>query len=131
MKINEKQNEIIKFIGSLDERIQEDYLRILRYFRFFIQYGKTDHDQNIIRSIKQYINGINKISNERIFNELEKIMMLKNVYSLFSHELSKEIILNIFPQFKYYGRLKMFDSLNIKLRDKYDSYLILALLHLP
>jgi len=122
------QNGIIKFIGSPDERIQEDYLRILRYFRFFIQYSKTDHDQNIIRSIKQYINGINKISNERIFNELEKIMMLKNVYSLFSHELSKEIILNIFPQFKYYERLKMFDSLNIKLRDKYDSYLILALL---
>jgi len=126
--ISDLQNGIIKFIGSPDERIQEDYLRILRYFRFFIQYSKTDHDQNIIRSIKQYINGINKISNERIFNELEKIMMLKNVYSLFSHELSKEIILNIFPQFKYYERLKMFDSLNIKLRDKYDSYLILALL---
>ena len=126
--ISDLQNGIIKFIGSPDERIQEDYLRILRYFRFFLQYSKTDHDQNIIRSIKQYINGINKISNERIFNELEKIMMLKNVYSLFSHELSKEIILNIFPQFKYYERLKMFDSLNIKLRDKYDSYLILALL---
>jgi len=126
--ISDLQNGIIKFIGSPDERIQEDYLRILRYFRFFIQYSKTDHDQNIIRSIKQYINGINKISNERIFNELEKIIMLKNVYSLFSHELSKEIILNIFPQFKYYERLKMFDSLNIKLRDKYDSYLILALL---
>ena len=126
--ISDLQNGIIKFIGSPDERIQEDYLRILRYFRFFIQYSKTDHDQNIIRSIKQYINGINKISNERIFNELEKIMMLKNVYSLFSHELSKEIILNIFPQFKHYERLKMFDSLNIKPRDKYDSYLILALL---
>ena len=126
--ISDLQNGIIKFIGSPDERIQEDYLRILRYFRFFIQYSKTDHDQNIIRSIKQYINGINKISNERIFNELEKIMMLKNVYSLFSHELSKEIILNIFPQFKYYERLKMFDSLNIKLRDEYDNYLILALL---
>ena len=126
--ISDLQNGIIKFIGSPDDRIQEDYLRILRYFRFFLQYSKTDHDQNIIRSIKQYINGINKISNERIFNELEKIMMLKNVCSLFSHELSKEIILNIFPQFKYYERLKMFDSLNIKLRDKYDSYLILALL---
>ena len=61
-----------------EERIQEDYLRILRYFRFFTQYSKTDHDQNIIRSIKQYINGINKISNERIFDELKKILTLKN-----------------------------------------------------
>ena len=126
--ISDLQNGIIKFIGSPKERIQEDYLRILRYFRFFIQYGKTDHDRNIIGSIKQYINGINKISNERIFNELTKIITLKNVYSLFSHDLSREVILNIFPQFKYYERLKIINSLSKKLRDKYDSHLILAAL---
>jgi len=126
--ISDLQNGKIKFIGSPEERIQEDYLRILRYFRFFIQYSKTDHDQEIIRSIKQYINGINKISNERIFDELKKIATLKNVYSLFSHDPSKEIILNIFPQFKYYERLKIINSLNQKLRDKYDNNLILAAL---
>ena len=126
--ISDLQNGIIKFIGSPKERIQEDYLRILRYFRFFVQYSKTDYDQKIIRTIKQYINGINKISNERIFDELKKIITLKNVYSLFSYELSKEIILNIFPQFKYYERLKIINNLNKKLRDKYDNHLILAAL---
>jgi len=124
--ISDLQNGIIKFIGSSEERIQEDYLRILRYFRFFTQYSKADYDQNIIRSIKQYINGLNKISNERIFDELKKILTLKNVYRLFSHDTSKEIFLNIFPQFKYYERLKIIDSLDSKLRDKYDNYLILA-----
>ena len=124
--ISDLQNGIIKFIGSSEERIQEDYLRILRYFRFFTQYSKVDYDQNIIRSIKQYINGLNKISNERIFDELKKILRLKNVYRLFSHNTSKEIFLNIFPQFKYYERLKIIDSLDSKLRDKYDNYLILA-----
>ena len=124
--ISDLQNGIIKFIGSPEERIQEDYLRILRYFRFFTQYSKVDYDQNIIRSIKQYINGLNKISNERIFDELKKILTLKNVYRLFSHNTSKEIFLNIFPQFKYYERLKIIDSLDSKLRDKYDNYLILA-----
>ena len=124
--ISDLQNGIIKFIGSSEERIQEDYLRILRYFRFFTQYSKVDYDQNIIRSIKQYINGLNKISNERIFDELKKILTLKNVYRLFSHNTSKEIFLNIFPQFKYYERLKIIDSLDSKLRVKYDNYLILA-----
>ena len=124
--ISDLQNGIIKFIGSSEERIQEDYLRILRYFRFFTQYSKVDYDQNIIRSIKQYINGLNKISNERIFDELKKILTLKNVYRLFSHNTSKDIFLNIFPQFKYYERLKIIDSLDSKLRDKYDNYLILA-----
>jgi tRNA nucleotidyltransferase/poly(A) polymerase len=124
--ISDLQNGIIKFIGSSEERIQEDYLRILRYFRFFTQYSKVDYDQNIIRSIKQYINGLNKISNERIFDELKKILTLKNVHRLFSHNISKEIFLNIFPQFKYYERLKIINSLDSKLRDKYDNYLILA-----
>ena len=103
-------------------------MRILRYFRFFAQYSKTDYDQNIIRSIKQYINGLNKISNERIFDELKKILALNNVYNLFFHNTSKDIFLNIFPQFKYYERLKTIDSLDSKLRDKYDNYLILAAL---
>ena len=126
--ISDLQNGKIKFIGSSEARIQEDYLRILRYFRFFVQYSKTDYDQDTIRSIKQYINGLNKISNERIFVELEKILTLRNVYRLFSQDSSKEIILKIFPQFNYYERLKIINSLNRELRDKYDNHLILALL---
>ena len=126
--ISDLKNGEIKFVGASDERIQEDYLRILRYFRFFTQYSKTNHDQNVIRSIKQCINGLNKVSNERIFDELKKILVLENLSNLFSNTISKEIVINIFPQFKYYERLKTFNSLNQKLKSKYDVHLILALL---
>ena len=126
--ISDLQNGKIKFIGSSEKRIQEDYLRILRYFRFFIQYSKTDHDKDTIQSIKKNINGLNKISNERIFDELKKILSLNNVYNLFDNNQSKEIILNIFPEFKYYERLNKINSLDKKLKDKYDNHLILALL---
>ena len=126
--IADLKNGEIKFIGSAEERIQEDYLRILRYFRFFIQYSKLDYDQEIIRSIKLHIDGLNKISNERIFDELTKILSLKNVYNLFSNNTSREIIQNIFPQFKYYGRLKIINNLNQKLKNNFDNYLILAAL---
>jgi len=125
--VSDLQNGIIKFIGSPEERIKEDYLRILRYFRFFIHYSKTEHDQGVIKSIRKNINGLNKISNERIFDELRKILRLENLYSLFSNNESKEIILNIFPQFKYYERLEIFNSLSNNLRSEYDNYLILAL----
>ena len=118
----------IKFIGSPDERIQEDYLRILRYFRFFIHYSKAEHDLNTIKSIKKNINGLNAISNERIFAELKKILFLKNLSSLFYNKHSKEIILNIFPQMLYYKRLNIINNLDTRLRDKYDIELILALL---
>jgi len=126
--ISDLQNGVIKFIGTADERIQEDYLRILRYFRFFAQYIKTNYNRDTIQSIKKNINGLNKISNERIFDELKKILSLKNVYSLFDNTQSKEIILNIFPELKYYERLNSINSLNQKLKDKYDNLLILALL---
>ena len=60
--------------------------------------------------------------------ELKKILSLKNVYNLFSHNNSKEIFLNIFPQFKYLERLKIIDGLDTKLRNKFDRPLVLAAL---
>jgi len=126
--VSDLKSGTIKFIGSAEERIQEDYLRILRYFRFFTQYSKHEHDHDTIKSIKRHINGLNKISNERIFDELQKTLKLKNLLNLFSFDLSKEIILNIFPQFHYYERLKILNNLTEKIRNKYDNKLILALL---
>ena len=122
------ENGEIKFIGSPEKRIQEDYLRILRYFRFFTYYSKKDYDENVIRIIKKNINGLNKISNERMLDELKKILVLKNLYNLFSNGTSKEIFLNIFPQFKYSERIKKINNLHKKLRDMYDNDLILSLL---
>ena len=122
------KNGEIKFIGDAKDRIQEDYLRILRYFRFYNQYSKTKHDHNVIGSIKKNINGLNKISNERIFVELKKILKNKNFYNLFTDSNSKEILLNIFPQFKYYERLKIIDTFSPNLRKNYDTDLILSLL---
>ena len=126
--ISDLKNGIIRFIGSPEERIKEDYLRILRYFRFFIEYSKTSYDKNTIKYIKQNINGLNKVSNERIFVELKKILLLKNLNKLFINAESKEIILNIFPQFEFYERLNKIENLEEKLKINYDRDLILALL---
>ena len=126
--ISDLHNGIVKFIRSSDERIQEDYLRILRYFRFFTKYSKVEHNPEIINSIKKNINGINKISNERIIDELKKILLLQNIQKLFLNEDSKEIILNIFPQFKYHERLKNIGKLSKNIKKLYDTDLMLALL---
>jgi len=126
--ITDLKNGKIKFIGEAEERIQEDYLRILRYFRFFNKYSKEEHDPHIIRSIKKYINGLNKISKERIFDEIKKILILKDIHRLFSNKVSRDIILNIFPQFKHHERLRIIIDLNSRLKAGYDKYLILALL---
>tara|TARA_B100001245_G_scaffold1844_1_gene1460 strand:- start:492 stop:1790 length:1299 start_codon:yes stop_codon:yes gene_type:complete len=126
--ISDLENGKIKFIGSTKERIQEDYLRILRYFRFFVHYSEKKHDQNTLKYIKQNINGLNKISKERVFDEVKKIFSLNNTFILFSEDSPKEIILNIFPQFKYYKRLKKISILSQKLKEEFDYGLVLALL---
>ena len=126
--ISDLKNGKIKFIGSPKERIQEDFLRILRYLRFFTQYSTSKHESEIIQSLKQHINGLNKISNERIFDELKKILSLSNVNDLFLNEQSKEIIVNVFPQFKYFPRLENFNNLDQKLKVKYDYQSLLCLL---
>ena len=52
----------IKFIGNPQERIEEDYLRIIRFLRFSIQYKNFEKDKDTIKIIKKNIPGILKLS---------------------------------------------------------------------
>ena len=96
---------IIKFIGDPETRIKEDYLRIIRYLRFYTEYSKIDHEINIIKIIKKNIEGLGKISKERQFNELKKILKLDNFLNLFKNKTSCELFSLIFPQLKNFKKL--------------------------
>jgi len=65
----------VKFIGEADKRIKEDYLRILRYIRFFLNYSKIKHNSEIKKTIRQNINGLSKISSDRLLDELRKLVL--------------------------------------------------------
>ena len=96
---------IIKFIGDPETRIKEDYLRIIRYLRFYTEYSKIYHEINIIKIIKKNIEGLGKISKERQFNELKKILKLDNFLKLFKNKTSCELFSLIFPQLKNFKKL--------------------------
>ena len=55
---NDLKNGIVRFIGNPEKRIKEDYLRILRYLRFFSAYSLKDHQPEIKKSIMQNISGV-------------------------------------------------------------------------
>ena len=122
------KNGIVKFIGDPNERIKEDYLRILRYFRFYTQYSKHKHDIATIQAIKKNLNGIRKISKERILDELFKILNLNNFYELFNDEFSCSVILTIFPQLRHYDRLKVIQNIPNKIFSRLDIPLIFSIL---
>jgi poly(A) polymerase len=90
----------INFIGDAESRIKEDYLRILRYVRFFINYSSQKHKPEIIKIIKRNILGISKLSSDRLLDEFKKLTKSKNFIKLFKDQESLELIETIFPQFK-------------------------------
>ncbi len=66
----------VAFVGEARERIQEDYLRILRYFRFYgrISMQADAHEDDTIAAIKENVAGLYIVSGERIWMELAKIL---------------------------------------------------------
>ncbi len=118
----------IKFIGDADKRIKEDYLRILRYIRFFLNYSKTDHNDKIRKIIKQNLNGISNISSERLLDEFKKLIISSNFLKLFKDPFCLELINLIFPQFKnldIFKNLNKFAEINIK---KVDFVFLISLM---
>jgi len=126
--LKDLENKIVKFIGDPNERIREDYLRILRYFRFYTQYNNHQHDIKIVQAIKKGLNGIRKISKERILDEFSKILNLKNFYELFNDEFSCSVILTIFPQLKYYDRFRSIKNIPHRIISRLNIPLILSIL---
>ena len=96
----------ISFIGDAEKRIKEDYLRILRYIRFFLNYSKHDHNRDITKIIKKNLEGVSKISSERLLDEFKKLFNSDGFLKLNEDEFSCEIISLIFPQFKNIHLLK-------------------------
>lgn len=68
----------IRFVGDPNERIQEDFLRIMRFFRFCGRFGARGDDE-AFDAIATHADGLRNISGERIWSELGKILTGPNV----------------------------------------------------
>ena len=118
----------INFIGDPEKRIQEDYLRILRYIRFFSNYSKQKHQSKVLKIIKKNIEGISNLSSERLISELKKITSSKGFNKIFSETQSLELIEIIFPQLKNIQKFKKLNSYASKNLEKIDFIFLMSLL---
>ncbi len=126
--VKDLKNGKIKFIGDPEKRVKEDYLRILRYVRFFLNYSKQEHKLNVKKIIKQNISGIVKLSKERLIDELKKLVISNGFINIGDDEFCKEIVLLIFPQVK---NIDIFKKLNKNYKSeilKKDFIFLLSLL---
>ena len=118
----------VNFIGDAESRVKEDYLRILRYIRFFINYSNQSHDPKIIKIIKKNIGGVSKLSSERLLDELKKLTKSNAFLAIFKDNTCLELIKIIFPQLK---NLDNFRKMNSHAKDnlsKVDFIFLLSLM---
>lgn len=93
----------IKFIGTPALRIQEDYLRILRFFRFYAYYGEGAPNKEDLLNCVAYKNGLKKISSERIWTEFKKILIAPNPLRAMLWLRKTDILNLIIPQSEKWG----------------------------
>ena len=126
--VNDLKNGVVNFIGEPDKRIKEDYLRILRYIRFFLNYSKHPHSSKIIKSLKINIGGVSKLSKERLLDELKKITKIDTLEKLSRDELNLELILMIFPELKNIKIFFRLDTSNKNLLKDEDFIFLISLM---
>ena len=68
------ESRTLRFIGDPEKRIREDYLRILRFFRFFAWYGAGRPDADGLRACARLKDGLSRLSAERVWAELKMLL---------------------------------------------------------
>jgi poly(A) polymerase/tRNA nucleotidyltransferase (CCA-adding enzyme) len=64
----------VRFVGEAATRIAEDYLRVLRFFRFHARYGRGAPDPAALAAIREGVPGLARLSAERVWSELKRIL---------------------------------------------------------
>ncbi len=87
----------VRFVGDAVTRIREDYLRILRLFRFHAWYGSGDLDAEAQRAAEQERRGLAKLSGERIAKEMLRLLEAENPVPVLQAMAEAAILPEVFP----------------------------------
>lgn len=87
----------VRFVGDATTRIREDYLRILRLFRFHAWYGKGEIDKDALHAAAAEKAGIAQLSGERIAKEMLRLLAAENPVPVLRLMASSGILAEILP----------------------------------
>ena len=88
-----------RFVGQAEDRVREDYLRILRFFRFLAWYGGQEKvDAASLKACREHQSGIKTLSVERIWMEMKKLLSAPNPVRACHIMLTNGILETVFPE---------------------------------
>lgn len=92
------KNKRLRFVGDASLRIQEDYLRILRFFRFWAKLEFSPLKEDLI-AIKEHLSGLRCVSVERIISEIKKIFSYQDITNVLESMFDTGVLSQIFSDF--------------------------------
>ncbi len=105
----------VRFIGEAEDRIKEDYLRILRFFRLHAYYGKGEMDEAGLHASVKLRAGLAKLSAERVGGELKRLLVAPQamlaVEALYDYGLLTELLGSV-PRLFRFERLIAIEQAN-------------------
>ena len=94
--ISDLRERRLRFVGDPRERIREDYLRILRYFRFLGRYG-WEPQTALLETIASSLDGLKLLSPERIHGEFDQILLSPHIQMLLALLDQTGVLRTLFP----------------------------------
>jgi poly(A) polymerase len=86
----------VRFIGKAEDRIKEDYLRILRFFRFNAYYGKGELDPDGLKASVKLREGLTRLSAERVAAEMRRLVIapkaMRGLEALYDYGLLTDVL---------------------------------------
>ncbi|MBQ7284733.1 MAG: CCA tRNA nucleotidyltransferase [Alphaproteobacteria bacterium] len=98
--IEDLEKGCVRFIGSASQRIKEDYLRILRFFRFYSRFGIGEPDKKALAACIENREGLKTLSMERIKEELFKLLLTPKAAATIRIMQDNGILSYIMPEAK-------------------------------
>jgi poly(A) polymerase len=96
--LEDLEQRLVRFIGDPFDRIAEDHLRILRFFRFQARFGKDDPDRAALEACTVRANDLMALSRERIADELLKLLSVAEPAPTVKIMLERRILKPVIPE---------------------------------
>ena len=97
----------VRFVGDPATRIEEDVLRLLRYFRFYAHYGIPPMDRPALAACRRLAPRLSTLSGERVAGEVLRLMQARDPASVLIVMRGERVLEHVLPEATAFGRLRV------------------------
>ncbi len=113
--IADLRNGIVKFVGEAEKRIEEDVLRILRFFRFYAHFGRGEPDSAALKACAAAADQVARLSSERIRQEVLKLLESDNCAGTWKLMMDCGVVTHFLPEATHTAALENLVQLEAQL----------------